>query len=178
MPLLGRNSQYRLKRGPVLALLLLIGLVGAFVIARSSTRPQVEALPLVTVPEAHAGTTYAVDGLVCLKATAVGARVTEVEAEDATPTVELVQRPQGAPPAIAYPVAPDGGSPLEGLELDRGEERCVRVLGRSDAQGDQRAGPLEVRFAYGPLGLLRAGVAVTPQLLLQVRNTGTDPRLG
>lgn len=176
--MLGRRSQYRLKRGPVVALLLVIGVVGALAIARSSTRPQVQTLSLVTVPEAYAGTTYAVDGLVCLQATAVGARVTEVTGEDAPATVDLVQRPPGTPPAVAYPVAPDDGTPLEGLELGRGEERCVRVLGRSDAQGDQRAGPVEVRFAYGPLGLLRAGVTVTPQLLLQVRGTGADPRAG
>lgn len=193
MPLRRRSrprprSQYRLKRGPVVALLLVVGLVGLFLIARSSTRPQVQTLAPVTVPDAYEGTTYAVDGLVCLKATALGARVTGVSAVgDSTAGEEsvagragvdtrLVDRPAGAPPAVAYPVPPDAGTDLAGLQLARGQERCVRVLTTAGGQGERSAEELEVRFAYGPFGILRSTATVTPPVLLQVTGTGSDPR--
>ena len=169
-------SQYRLKRGPVLVLLLVVGVVGAFLIARSTARPALEALAPVTVPMAYEGTTYAFDGLVCLRAGAFGERVTEVSGSGGAVRTSLALRPAGAPLTVAFPV-PDGASAdLVGLELDAGEEQCVRVLATPAAQGEGRGGPVEVRFSYGPLGVLRSGLTVTPPVVLQVTGTGTDPR--
>ena len=77
---------------------------------------------------------------------------------------------------MAFPV-PDGASrDLVGLQLDAGEEQCVRVLTTATAQGEVRGAPVEVRFSYGPLGVLRSGLTVTPPVVLQVTGTGTDPR--
>lgn len=166
-------SQYRLKRGPVLVLLLVVGVVGAFLIARSTARPTLEALAPVTVPMAYEGTTYAFDGLVCLRAGAFGAQVTEATGADGT---SLALRPEGAPLTVAFPVPGGASQDLVGLELDAGEERCVRVLATPSAQGEARGGPVQVRFSYGPLGVLRSGLTVTPPVVLQVTGTGTDPR--
>lgn len=171
-------SEYRLRRGPVLGLLVIIGVVGTLLIARSSTRPGVDASGDVAVPAAYVGTTYAVDGLVCLQARGVEATVTKIsDGTGSVPTL-LRGRPPGAPVAVAYPVAPDAGTSLVGLRIAAGDEECVRALVRPSAQGDQHAAPVTVRFRYGPFGLLRAGVTVTPSVLLHVVGTGPDPRAG
>lgn len=175
--LLRRSSEYRLRRGPVLVLFLLLALAGSYVIGRNATRPQVAALGLVTVPQAYAGTTYSVDGVVCLRATSVGARVTGVTGGTSRDMdTRLVLRPAGAPPAFAFPVAPDAGRPLAGLRIPAGDEQCVRVLVTGRAQGEQRAKPVTVKLSYGPFGLLRTSRTVTPNVLLQVTGTGADPR--
>jgi len=169
-------SEYRLKRGPVLALLLLVGIVGALLIARSSTMPQVDTAGEVTVPAAYAGTTYAVDTLVCLQTRGLAATVTEVRDGGGPVTTLLRRRPADAAVAVAYPVAPDAGTTLQGVRIGAADEECVRVLATPSAQGDQRASAVTVRFRYGPFGILRSGVTVTPPVLLQVTGTGTDPR--
>ena len=50
------------------------------------------------------------------------------------------------------------------------------MLVTADGQGDRSAGPVQVRFRYGPFGLFRASSTVTPPVVLQVTGTGTDPR--
>lgn len=170
-------STYRLKRGPALAVLLLVGIGGALLIGRSSTRPTLDVYAPVTVPAAYAGTTYAVDGLVCLQAGRVGAEVVAAEGSTASGVrTELGLRPPGRPPAVAYPVTPDAVAPLVGLELAAGDLTCARVLTTADGPGERSAGPVQVRFRYGPFGLFRASSTVTPPVLLQVTGTGTDPR--
>ena len=170
-------SGYRLKRGPALAVLLVVGLVGALLIGRSSTRPGLVVLTPVTVPAAYAGTTYAFDGLVCVQAGSIGARVSSVEGSTAAGVrTEIALRPPGAPPAVAFPVPADASLPLQDLELPGGGEQCARVLVTADGQGERAAGPVEVRFRYGPFGLFRSGSTVTPPVVLQVTGTGTDPR--
>ena len=171
------SSTYRLKRGPALSVLVVIGVVGALLIGRSSTRPTLYVLVPVTVPAAYAGTTYAFDGLVCLQAGSVGAEVSGVEASTAQGVrTEIALRPPGAPPAVAFPVEAGASVPLEGLRIAGGDDQCARVLVTADGKGERAAGPVEVRFRYGPFGLFRAGSTVTPPVLLQVTGTGTDPR--
>ncbi len=171
------SSTYRLKRGPTLALLLVVGLIGVVLIGRSSTRPTLYVLVPVAVPAAYAGTTYAFDGLVCLQAGSVGAEVVGVDAStvDGVRT-EIALRPPGAPPAVAFPVDPGASAPLEGLRIAAGDDPCARVLVTADGQGERAAGPVQVRFRYGPLGLFRTTATVTPPVVLQVTGTGTDPR--
>ena len=173
------SSTYRLKRGPALVVLVVLGVVGALLIGRSSTRPTVYVLTPVTVPAAYAGTTYAFDGLVCLQAGSVGAEVSGVDASTvAGVRTEIALRPAGAPPAVAFPVAPTASRPLEGLRIAAGDDPCARVLVTADGQGDRAAGPVQVRFRYGPFGVFRATSDVTPPVVLQVTGTGTDPRVG
>ena len=107
-----------------LALLVLVGVVGALLIGRSSTRPTLTVLVPVTVPDAYAGTTYAFDGLVCLQAGSIGARVSGVEASTAAGVrTEVALRPPGAPPSVAFPVDASAADPFEGVELAGGDER-------------------------------------------------------
>jgi len=169
-------SRYRLRRGPVVGLVLIVGLVGAYVIARGSLRPQLEVLAPVTVPGAYEGTTYAFDGLVCLRAGGVPVEVTGVDQADGGPVrTHLLRRPPGAP-TVAFPVAAGAGLPVAGLRVPAGREPCLRVLATADGQGDQRAGQVTLHARYGPFGLLRAALEVRPPVLLQVTGTGRDPR--
>lgn len=171
------SSTYRLKRGPALALLLIVGLVGSVLIGRASTRPTLYVLTPVTVPAAFAGTTYAFDGLVCLQAGSIGAEVSGVQTSTAAGVrTEIALRPPGSPPAVAFPVDAGASAPLEGLRIAAGDDPCARVLVTGDGQGDRAAGPVEVRFRYGPFGVFRASSTVTPPVVLQVTGTGTDPR--
>lgn len=166
-------SEYRLKRGPVLVLLLVVGVVGALVLARSSVRPHIDVYGAVTVPAAYDGTTYAFDGLVCLRGSSVGATVRSTATQAGT---RIGLRPDGAPPAVAFPVAADAVRPLDGTAIPAGDQTCTRVLVSPHGQGDRRAAPVSVSFRYGPFGLLRSTVRVTPPVTLQVTGTGTDPR--
>ena len=171
------SSTYRLKRGPAVAVLVLVGVVGTLLIGRSSTRPTLYVLTPVTVPAAYAGTTYAFDGLVCLQAGSIGARVSGVDQSTvAGVRTEIALRPPGAPPAVAFPVEAGASAPLEGLRIAGGDDQCARVLVTADGQGERAAGPVQVRFRYGPFGVFRASSTVTPPVLLQVTGTGTDPR--
>ena len=170
-------SDYRLKRGPVIVLLVLVGLFGTFFIGRSSTRPVLDVQAPVTVPQAYAGTPYAFDGLVCLRASSVAAEVTGVSGGTGGEVVtQLLQRPPGSPVTVAFPLEGDAGAPLDGLRVASGDSTCLRVVVAADGQGDQRAREVEVSVAYGPLGLLRSTLSVTPPVLLQVTGTGRDPR--
>jgi hypothetical protein len=170
-------SDYRLKRGPVLVLLVLVGLVGVFLIGRSSTRPVLDVLAPVTVPDAYAGTAYGFDGLVCLRASSVGAEVSAVEGGTGSGVrTQLLRRAQGSPPTVAFPVEGEPGGPVVGLRVAAGDSSCLRVVVAADRQGEQRARQVQVHVAYGPLGLLRSTLEVTPPVVLQVTGTGRDPR--
>ena len=164
---------YRLRRGPVVGLLVLVGVVGALLLARVAARPRVEVFSSITVPTAYAGTTYAFDGLVCLHASSIGAEVVDVRAG---PRTQLALRPPGEHVTVAFPVPARAAAPLVGTRLTAAEQQCTRLLVTPDDRGDLHAAPVSVRFRYGPLGLLRARVEVTPPVTLQVTGTGTDPR--
>lgn len=166
-------SQYRLKRGPVIALLVVVGVVGGLLLARGSVRPAVDVYGAVTVPAAYDGTTYAFDSLVCLRASSVGASVSGIDQAGRT---RLGLRPQGQALTVAFPVQADAVRSAQGLDIAAGDQTCTRVLVTAHGQGDQRAEPLKVHLAYGPLHVLRSTVTVTPPVTLQVTGTGTDPR--
>ncbi len=157
--------------------MLLIGVVGALVIARGSLRPQATTTAAVTVPEAFAGTTYAFDGMACLAAKSVPVTVTSAsDSELQGVRTRAAVRPPAAPVTVAYPAPPDAGDPLAGVRVAAGEERCFRVLVTASGTGERRAGPVEMRVTYGPFGLLRSTLRLTPPVTLQVTGTGTDPR--
>ena len=166
-------SEYRLKRGPIIGLLLIVGVVGALFLARGSVRPRVDVYAAVTVPAAYAGTTYAFDALVCVHTSSVGATIDAVSAGGST---RLGLRPVGLPVTVAFPVAGDAVAPLAGAKVAAGDQRCTRLLVTAKGTGDQRADPVRLHFRYGPFGLLRRSETVTPPVTLQVTGTGTDPR--
>jgi len=166
-------SQYRLKRGPAVALLLLVGVVGALLLARGSVKPGVDVYAAVTVPAAYDGTTYAFDGLVCLRGSSVGASVRGVSGGRDT---RIGLRPADAAVTVAFPVAQDAVRPLDGADVPAGDQQCTRVLVSPHGQGEQRAGQVRVSFRYGPFGLLRTTARVTPPVTLQVTGRGQDPR--
>lgn len=166
-------SQYRIKRGPVIGLLLIIGVVGGLLLARSSVRPKVEVYQGVSVPAAYDGTTYAFDGLVCVQASSIGATVDSVSSGSVT---RLGLRPAADPVTVAFPVAAGAVLPLQGAKLAAGDQECTRLLLTARGMGDRRAEPIRLHFRYGPFGLLRSSITVTPPVTLQVTGTGTDPR--
>ena len=165
------------SRRKLLLVVLLIGVVGALVIARGALRPQASTTAAVTVPEAYAGTTYAFDGMACLAAKSVPVTVTGAsDSELQGVRTRAVARPPDAPVTVAYPAPADAGDPLVGVRVAAGEERCFRVLVTAAVTGEKRAGPVEMRVSYGPFGLLRSTLRLTPPVTLQVTGTGTDPR--
>ncbi|HEU0101847.1 MAG TPA: hypothetical protein VFR07_05950 [Mycobacteriales bacterium] len=166
-------AEYRLKRGPILILLLVVGVVGALLVARSSVRPEVDVYSPVTVPAAYDGTTYAFDGLLCLRASSIGVTVDDVSSSGGT---RLGLRPAGAPVTVAFPVEPDALAPLVGATVPAGDQVCTRLLLTAAGSGDRRAEPVRLAFRYGPFGVLRRSVTVTPPATLQVTGSGTDPR--
>lgn len=168
-------QQYRLRRGPVLALLVLVGVVGALLISRASVRPQVDVFGPVAVPAAYAGTTYAFDGVLCVRATSVGTTVSSSVPDGAT---RVGLRPEGTPPAIAYPVDDAAVRPLSGASVAAGDQVCTRLLVRPGTTGRAVAAPVRLSFRYGPFGLLRSSTTVTPPVTLDVTGTGQDPRVG
>lgn len=165
-------SRYRLKRGPVIGLALVVGVVGGFVLLRGSVRPTVDVAAPLAVPQAYDGTTYGFDGLVCVGASSVGATV---RADDGAGT-RIGLRPAGTPVTVAFPVAADALRPLDGARLSAGDELCTRLLVTPRGQGPQAAARVTLHFSYGPLGLLRTSRTVTPPITFQVTGTGTDPR--
>ncbi len=166
-------SSYRLRRGPALGVLLLVAVVGAYVVLRGSLSPQVDLSAPVTVPEAYAGTTYALDGVVCLRGRSTGASVASVSSPGGT---RLGLRPPGSALAVAFPVDPGAVDRLEGARVPSGDELCTRLLVTPSATGEVRAGPVEITLHYGPFGLLSRTRTVRPPVVLQVTGTGTDPR--
>lgn len=168
-------SEYRLKRGPVIVVLAVVAVLGVLLIGRSSVKPQVDVYGAITVPDAYDGTTYAFDGLVCLRASSIGARIGG-SADGGDTRIGL--RPDGAPVTIAYPVRMGDIRPLSGTQVSAGDQQCTRVLVTPHGAGQRRAGAVRVSFRYGPFGLLRSTATVVPPVTLQVTGTGTDPRTG
>ena len=168
----------RSRRRPVLALLVVVGLAGAGVIARGSLRPGLEPYGSIRVPAAYAGTTYAVDGLVCLFASSVPVEITEVRDSSADGVrTRLRGRPPGSTVTVGFPVPAEAGDSLVGARVAAGDQRCLRVLLTPEQTGERRAGAVSVRVRYGPFGVLRTGLEITPPAVLEVTGTGADPRV-
>ena len=167
----------RVRRKPLLIGVLVVGVVGAIAIFALGARPSAEPSQRILLERAFVGTTYAFDGLVCLGSPQVGAEVVGVEVEQAPGgTTRLVRPPDGGRPTIGFP-AEDEGRDVTGYRVPAGEADCtLRLLLTPDAQGRVQAGTLRIETAYGPFGLLRRTLEVTPEVALDVTGTGTDPR--
>lgn len=167
---------YRLRRGPAVVLLVVVGLVGSAVILATQLRPSLEVYAPITVAEASTGTSYAVDDQVCVRAAQVSARLERVEvADEDLLTVALT--PQGRPPVIAFPVDPSGAQQVEGTVVPARDDRCLRLLLRSTAVGEFPAPTVTVTARYGPFGLFTRSLDVVPPSTLVVTRTTPDPRL-
>lgn len=164
---------YRLRRGPALVLLVLVGVVGSLLILRSQLRPSLDVYNPVTVDQAAVGTTYAVDDQLCLRGAQVGATVRDVEPAG---IVTGIQAAEGRP-VIAFPVDPADGTELVGARVPGRGELCLRLLLASEEQGTFRAPEVSVSVRYGPFGLFRRTFDVVPPTTLEVDRTGRDPRL-
>ena len=82
-------------------------------------------------------------------------------------------------PGRVRQVAVDGddAAPVDGYEIAAGEQDCtLRLLVTPDRRGRIEAGLVEVRLRYGPGGLLRRTASVRPAVVLDVTETGPDPR--
>ena len=162
-----------------LAVLLVVGVVGALLIGRSSTRPTLDVLDARRrCPAAYAGTAYAFDGLVCLRAGSIGARVSGVDREHGGGVrTQIGLRPPGR--------AAGGGVPGRGGGDRRRWRACgspagdaVRPGARRPRDGPGRAAPpgrCTVRFRYGPFGVFRTRATVTPPVVLQVTGHRDGP---
>ena len=170
---------YRLRRGPALALLVLVGVVGSAVILATQLRPSLEVYDAVRVEDAAVGTTYAVDEQLCLRTAQVSARVDRVRVDgdpDAL-ALEVALPPDDRPPVIAFPVAPDAAAPLEGAVVPARDVLCLRLLLRPEEQGVLAAPEVAVRVRYGPFGVFRRTFTPRPPTTVEADRTGQDPRL-
>ncbi|MCW2606723.1 MAG: hypothetical protein JWO60_1416 [Frankiales bacterium] len=166
-----------LRRGPVLVLLLVVGVVGAVLIAATQLRPSLAVYAPVRIPQAAAGTTYAVDEQLCLEGAQVGATVREVSTPDtARLTVDLRRQPDG-PPVIAFPVDPEAARSAVGARVPVRDELCLRLLVRPEQQGTAAAPEVSVGVRYGPGGVFRRTFRVRPPTTVEADRTGRDPRL-
>ena len=175
-----RRPRRRLRRRPLLLGVLGVALVAGLVLVASWIRPTVDSGGSITLPEAHAGTAYAFDGVVCLGSGRLGATVEAVEVEQAPGgTTTLVAVPEDEPPTLGFPVPDAEGDPLVGREVPAGEQDCVtRLVVVPDGQGTVRPGRIRVTYGYGPGGLLPRTGSLQPAVVLEVTETGPDPRLG
>ena len=164
---------YRLRRGPALVLLIAVGVIGSLLILRSQLRPALDVYNPVTVDQAAAGTTYAVDDQLCLRGAQVGATVRSVDVGGVVTGLQVA----GARPVIAFPVDPEDGEDLVGARVPARDDLCVRLLVSGEEQGSFRAPEVSISLRYGPLGLFRRTFDVTPPTTLVVDRTGRDPRL-
>jgi hypothetical protein len=156
----------------VLVVALLSGVAVFAVGARPTADPDGEV-----VAPAHVGSTYAFDGVVCVGSQVTGSTVDGVQVEQAAGGRTELVRPSDGPPTLGFPVDPDGSEPVEGYDIPAGESDCsLRLLVTPDRRGRVEAGVLQVRLRYGPGGLLRRTASVRPQVVLDVRQTGPDPR--
>ena len=168
----------RWRRGPLLRAVLAIGVVGAVLIVAVGGRPSAEQSVPLRIDDARVGTTYGLDGAICLDAKQGSpARVLGVEVSQAAgSTTRLVLPPDGAPPVIGFPVD-DGGEPVDGYEVEPGRQDCtLRLLVTPEREGSVRAGTVRLRLGYGPFGLLRRTASVPLDVRLEVTGTGEDPR--
>jgi len=167
----------RVRRRPAVLTLLVVGVVGALWIFVLQARPSGSSPTAIRLEQGYAGTTYAFDGAVCLRAPAVQARVLDAEVEQAAGvTARLVRPPEGARPTLGFP-AEDRGEDVRGYRVTAGEDDCtLRLLVTPTRQGLLAPGAVRVRLAYGPFDLLRRTVSVRPQVRLDVTGEGDDPR--
>lgn len=167
----------RVRRGPLLLAVAVIAVVSGLAVFALGARPDVEVLNAVPLERGYVGTTYAYDGLVCVgsQVTSTTVRGVEVRPSDGA-TTRLVRPPRDAAPTVGFPVE-DEGAPVDGYEVGAGDSDCdLRLLVTPTRTGEVRAGTLRLSLAYGPGGLLRRTVEVTPTVTLDVTSTGTDPR--
>lgn len=169
----------RVRRTPLLVVVLVVGVVGALAIFALEARPDAEAFVPVAVSDAHVGTAYAFDGVVCLDSPRVDARVLSVEVEQAPGgTTQVLEPPEGARTTLGFPVdSAAAGSDPGGYRVPAGEQDCrLRLLVTPDEVGTVAAGAVRVQLGYGPFGLLRRTAEVRPPVVLEVTGTGPDPR--
>lgn len=173
----GRGVRGRVRRRPLLLGVLVVAVVSGVLVFAVTARPVADVLSPVTVEQAHVGTTYAFDGVVCLGSQAAGSTVDRVTVEQAPGgTTELVRPPQGSL-TVGFPVDRAAGEPAEGYDIPAGGQDCtLRVLLTPDELGRVEAGTLRVRLRYGPGRLLWRTVSVRPPVALDVTGTGPDPR--
>jgi len=165
------------RRRPLLLGALVVAVVSGVVLFAVGARPSGDALAPVGLEQAHVGTTYAFDGVVCLGSQVTASTVDGVTVEQAPGGTTALVRPPRGPLTIGFPVDPDAGGSAAGYELAAGAQDCtLRVLVTPDERGTVEAGTLQVRLRYGPFGLLRRTVSVRPEVVLQVTATGPDPR--
>lgn len=169
----------RVRRKPLLVGVAVVAVASGVSVVALGARPDVEVLNAVPVEAAYVGTTYAFDGLVCVGSQVTATTVTGVEVEQAPgSTTRLVRLPEDAAPTVGFPVD-DEGAPVDGYEVPAGESECeLRLLVTPTGTGEVSAGRLALSVSYGPGGLLRRTIDVTPGVTLSVTGTGTDPRSG
>jgi hypothetical protein len=157
---------------------LVLAVVSGLFLLWSATSPSVESGGAVSVEDAHVGTAYGFDGVVCLASGALGGTVHRVEVEQVDgASVRLVERPDDAPFTLGFPVELDEDAGLEGREVTGGELDCLtRLVVVPDREGSLQPGRVRVTYAYGPGGLLRRSASLEPQVDVQVTRTGPDPR--
>lgn len=169
----------RVRRTPLLVVVLVVGVVGAAAIFALEARPDADAFVPVAVSDARVGTAYAFDGVLCLDSPSVDARVLSVEVEQAPGgTTRVLEPPEGARTTLGFPVddAAAGTAP-EDYRVPAGEQDCdLRLLVTPTELGTVDAGTVRVQLGYGPFGLLRRTAEVEPPVVLEVTGTGTDPR--
>lgn len=175
-----RRVLTRLRRVPRRRLLLGvlgIAILGAGLVVALGARPTARATFPVGLEQGYAGTTYAFDGVVCVQSQVASATVDGVRIRQAAGSTTRLVRPSGGPPTLGFPVDPSGSAPAEGYRIPVGDEDCgLRLLVTPDRTGDLRAGEVELTLRYGPGGLLRSTVTLSPPLTLDVTQTGKDPR--
>jgi len=74
-------------------------------------------------------------------------------------------------------VDPEEGRPVARFADPAGGQDCtLRLLVTPDRLGQVEPGVLRLRLRYGPGGLLRRTASVQPRVVLDVSQTGPDPR--
>ncbi len=167
----------RFRRRQLLLGVLVVAVVSGLLVLALGARPSADAPSPVGLEQAHVGTTYGFDGVVCLGSQVAGSTVDGVEVRQAPGSrTALVVPPEGRL-TLGFPVDADAGTSVDGYVVPAGAQDCtLRVLVTPTRTGRVNAGTLRVRLRYGPGGLLRRTASVTPQLVLDVTATGPDPR--
>ena len=157
--------------------MLVLAVVSGLLVVAVGARPTAESGGQVVAEQISAGTTYAFDGVVCLGSQVTASTIEGVQVQQSGgTTIDLVRGPDG-PPLLGYPVDPEAQEEVEGLELAAGALDCtLRLLVTPDRQGRLEVGTLQVSMSYGPGGLLRRTASLRPDVALEVRGTGPDPR--
>ena len=167
----------RWRRGPLLLGVLVVAVVSGLLVFALGARPSADPGGRVLASPAHVGTTYAFDGVVCLGSQVTGSTVAGVEVEQAAGSTTDLVRPPTGPITLGFPVDPQDGEPVDGFGVAAGEQDCtLRLLVTPDRKGRIDAGVLKIRLRYGPGGLLRRTASVRPDVVLDVAETGPDPR--